>query len=151
MLLSAALFMIMFLLKDKTINLAHRARDHLFFVRANDADLNQASIPGNHARIRHVFIHSNLGTYSLASHRRAWTETFVDSARSKSRTSFHRGRRGERSPRPRSFRRWGLWSRALTRSWSCSFLGCCGHGLLIPLFTLFGVSQSFLVPLLSTW
>jgi hypothetical protein len=38
MLLSAVLFMIMFLLKDKTTNVAHRAHNHLFFLCANAAD-----------------------------------------------------------------------------------------------------------------
>jgi len=91
-------------------------------------------------------IHSSTQTYPPAWHRRAWTETFADSGRCKSRTSFHRVRRGERLLRPRSFRRWGLWSRISILSWSCSFLGCCCHYLLIPVFTLFRVNRKFLFP-----
>lgn len=45
------------------------------------------------------------------------------SGRCKSRKSFHRVRRGERLLRPRSFHRWGPWSRIPIPSWSCSFIG----------------------------
>jgi hypothetical protein len=38
--------------------------------------------------------------------------------------------------RPRSFRRWGLWSRISILSWSCSFLGGCRHCLLSSDFAL---------------
>src|ERR1017187_2221032 len=65
------------------------------------------------------------GLGPVASYRRAWRETFADNGRCKSNKSFHRVRRGERWLRPRSFRRWGLWSRILILSWSCFFLGCC--------------------------
>ena len=63
-------------------------------------------------------------TFPRASRRRAWTETFADSGRCKSRTSFHRVRRGEQRLRPRSFRRWGLWSWVSILSLFCFFLGC---------------------------
>jgi len=112
-------------------------RDHQFFVCMNDENSDPAGIRGNHARIGCVFIHSSIQTCPPSGRRRAWTETFADSGHCKSRTSFHRVPRGERLFRPRSFRRWGLWSRISFLSWSCSFLGCCCHCLLIPVFTLF--------------
>jgi hypothetical protein len=128
---------------------AHRARNHQFFVRANDA--NRAPVParGNHPLVLRVIIHSSIQTCPPAWHRRAWTETFAGSARCKSKTSFHRVRRGERWLRPRSFRKWGLWSRILILSWSCFFLGCCCHCVLIPIFTRLRVNRKFLFPLLN--
>ena len=78
--------------------------------------------------VRADVTHNSRPTFPRALRRRAWTETFADSGRCKSRTSFHRVRRGERLLHPRSFRRWGLWSRISILSWSCFFLGCC-HGL----------------------
>ena len=95
-------------------------------------------------------IHSSTQTYPPAWHRRAWTETFADSGRCKSRTSFHRVRRGERLLRPRSFHRWGLWLRISILSWSCFFLGCCYHCLLIPVFTLYRVYRKVLFLLLNS-
>jgi len=82
-------------------------------------------------------IHSSHQTFSRASLRRARTETSPDSAGRKSRTSFHRVRRGVRWLRPRSFRRWGLWSRILILSWFCYFLGLlllhgCGTCCSVP-------------------
>ena len=61
-------------------------------------------------------IHNSRPTFPRASRQRARTETFADSGHCKSKTSFHRGRHGERWPRPRSFRRLGLWSRTLIHS-----------------------------------
>ena len=81
--------------------------------------------------------HSSIQTCPPAWYRRAWTETFADSGRCKSKTFGHRVRRGVRWLRPRSFRRWGLWSRISILSWSCFFLGCCCcHCLFILIFTL---------------
>ena len=57
------------------------------------------------------------------------------------RTSFQRVRRGERRLRPRSFRRWGLWSRISILSLFCFFLGCC-HCPLIFAVTLFPANPS---------
>src|ERR1035437_9693527 len=90
--------------------------------------------------------HNSRPTFPRGLRRRAWTETFADSGRCKSKTSFHRVRRGESLLRPRSFRRWGLWSRILFLSWSCFFLGCYCHCILILVFMLFRVNRKFLFP-----
>src|ERR1035441_956993 len=78
-------------------------------------------------------IHSSLPACGRAWRQRPWTETSAGRGRCKSRTSSHRVRHGGRLLRPRSFRRWGLWSRFSFLSWSCSFLGCC-YCLLISVF-----------------
>ena len=74
--------------------------------------------------------------FARSSRQRAWIETFAGNGRCKSRTSFHRGRRGERLLRPRSFHRWGLWSQISYHSLFCFFLGCghCNLDFLVMLF-----------------
>jgi hypothetical protein len=58
------------------------------------------------ARFMHTDVNRNSRpAFPRGLRRRAWTETFADSGRCKSRTSFHRVRRGERLLRSRSFRR----------------------------------------------
>src|ERR1035437_2380771 len=47
--------------------------------------------------------HNSRPAFPRGLRRRAWTETFADSGRCKSRTSFHRVWRGEQRLRPRSF------------------------------------------------
>lgn len=124
MLLSVALFMIMFFLKEKITNVAYGARNHRFLIRVNNADDGSVGTCGNHARSLRLFTHSSLQTFAPVWHRRAWTRTSVGSGRCKSTTSFPRVRHAARRFRPRSCRRWGLCSRMLIRSWACSFRGC---------------------------
>src|ERR1035437_4311965 len=69
--------------------------------------------------------HNSRPAFPRGLRRRAWTETFADSGRCKSRTSFHRVWRGEQRLRPRSFRRRDLWSWISILSLFCFFLGCC--------------------------
>ena len=61
-------------------------------------------------------------SYFQAQHWRAWTETFADRHHCKNRTLFDPVLYGERLLCPRSFRRWGLWSRISIHSWCCSLL-----------------------------
>ena len=49
--------------------------------------------------------------------RRALQETSCGNGRCKNRTSFHLSRHEEPWLRPRSFHRWGLWSRLSSLSW----------------------------------
>ena len=85
--------------------------------------------------------HNSSPTFPRGLRRRVWTETFAGSGRCKSGTSFHRVRHGERWLRPRSFRRWGLWSWIPILSLFCFFLGYC-HCTLIFAVTLFPAINS---------
>jgi hypothetical protein len=61
--------------------------------------------------VRADVIRGSSQTCPPAWHLRAWTEIVAGNGRCRSRTSCHRAQRAARWPRPRSFRRWGLWSR----------------------------------------
>ena len=66
-----------------------------------------------------VFIHSSHRIFCQAWHRRGWPGIFPGSARCRSRTSFHRVRRGERWWCRRSCRRWDRLLWYWIHSWFC--------------------------------
>jgi hypothetical protein len=78
-----------FALMIHTFDKAHKANFKLFSICA----------------VSEVFIYSNNRIFFPDQHRRMQTETFADTGRCKSKTSFHRGWREERLFCPRPFRR----------------------------------------------